>query len=468
MTEPALSMLLERLLWPVPRIRWEVCRSLARLIRKGNENVAKSLLDWISTRQLESEVVLGLCIIEAFELGEFFEFEEVLIAVQAPSHLSDWLLINNFNDAHGLSTLRYAVSNSEPATLEREVDSWFEKYRKWAVPEIFSVVLQSLDESTGFRFLDRWQHEWRWLQATHARPSADYPYYFSGGDRGHRGQFDHGQRELYVSAYLRTLAYAALVGAISHTDAEEFSLLCLTMNRGLAGLQPVQRPGWVRNLQSRDPANKQEIARELWGSAFAASNSDEIPIYFRALDTNSSGFIEYELNMSLVPCGYTKSTLELDQLHNLPVNESPGRLTGAVGRSEGVNPRNIVRPLALSQIIELDFVGRAHIEMVMNVRLASPSIFGTLANLRCNQNEIRLETNNGVFSRWIHWYTNWEPTTFPELKSTVGSITTVSKASLDRLQLLKGMEIKPIAKVRRATRSMPHRDYKVDTEVFWV
>ena len=172
--------------------------------------------------------------------------------------------------------------------------------------------------------------------------------------------------------------------------------------------------------------------------------------------------------MSLVPCGYTKSTLELDQLHNLPVNESPGRLTGTVGRSEGVNPRNIVRPLALSQIIELDFVGRAHIEMVMNVRLASPSIFGTLANLRCNQNKIRLETNNGVFSRWIHWYTNWEPTTFPELKSTVGSITTVSKASLDRLQLLKGMEIKPITKVRRATRSMPHCDYKVDTDVFWV
>ena len=49
MTEPALAMLLERLLWPVPRIRWEVCRSLARLIRKGNENVARSLLDWIST-----------------------------------------------------------------------------------------------------------------------------------------------------------------------------------------------------------------------------------------------------------------------------------------------------------------------------------------------------------------------------------------------------------------------------------
>ena len=28
MTNPILQMLLERLLWPVPRVRWEVARSL--------------------------------------------------------------------------------------------------------------------------------------------------------------------------------------------------------------------------------------------------------------------------------------------------------------------------------------------------------------------------------------------------------------------------------------------------------
>ena len=124
-------MLLERLLWPVPRIRWEVSRSLAHLIREGNDNAARSLLDWISTRQLESEAVLGICIIEAFDLGVFFDFSEVSNAVRAPSPLSDWLLKSNFKDSHELSPLRYAISPSEPAPLEREMESWFDQYRNW-------------------------------------------------------------------------------------------------------------------------------------------------------------------------------------------------------------------------------------------------------------------------------------------------------------------------------------------------
>lgn len=68
MSSPALLMLLERLLWPVPRVRWEAGRSLARLIREGNREATRGLLNWISTRRLESEAVLGLGVIDAFDL----------------------------------------------------------------------------------------------------------------------------------------------------------------------------------------------------------------------------------------------------------------------------------------------------------------------------------------------------------------------------------------------------------------
>ena len=77
MTSPALQVLLERLLWPIPRIRAEVGRALARLIREGDEETKDALLDWISWRTLESEVVLGLGIVDAFDLGAYFEFEEL-------------------------------------------------------------------------------------------------------------------------------------------------------------------------------------------------------------------------------------------------------------------------------------------------------------------------------------------------------------------------------------------------------
>ena len=239
MTEPALSMLLERLLWPVPRVRREVGRSLARLIREGDREVARSLLNWISVRRLESEAVLGLGIIDAFDLGDHFEFAEVSEAVRAPSHLSDWLLKKNFTDARGLSTFRYEVSPPEPATLPQGEEAMFERYRKQAVPPIFSTVLSELHELTGFPFLQRWEHEWRWLQATDPRPAPALLHFFSHGERDRIGQFDPGQRELYVSAYLRTLAFAAISGVMPHPAAEQYALLALTMNRGLADLEPI-------------------------------------------------------------------------------------------------------------------------------------------------------------------------------------------------------------------------------------
>ena len=110
MTDIALPLLLARLLWPIPRVRWEVCRGLARLVRDGNQEARDGLLNWISSRRLESEAVLGLSLIDAFELGSHFEAADVSSAIHAPSCLTDWLLKRNFADIGSLSPCRYAVS----------------------------------------------------------------------------------------------------------------------------------------------------------------------------------------------------------------------------------------------------------------------------------------------------------------------------------------------------------------------
>ena len=466
MTEPALSMLLERLLWPVPRVRWEVGRSLARLIREGDREVARSLLDWISVRRLESEAVLGLGIIDAFDLGTHFDFAEVSEAVQAPSHLSDWLLKKNFTDARGLSTFRYKVSPPEPTTLPRGEEAMFERYRKWAVPQIFSTELTHLHELTGFPFLKHWEHEWRWLQKTDPRPAAEYPYFFSHGDRDRRGQFDHGQRELYVSAYLRTLAFAAISGAIPHHVAEQYALLALTMNRGLADLGPIDRPAWTRNLLPCDAGGTHELARKLWEHAEAAAKPGEVPLALRVADVDTENFIELDTTLTIGPTGFTAESAEADELSYLTVDQSPGRMTGLVGEQPRRHPPK--RPLVMSQVVLPLDIGRVHIEVAPKVRLASPDVFGTFATIYCDRSEIRLEAGADVFSRWVHWYANWEPTISPKLGSAVCSMTTVSKTYLDRLCALPDVEIARLVQVRRAVRPASYKDYEVEEETFWV
>ena len=468
MTSPALLMLLERLLWPVPRIRWEAGRSLARLIREGNREATKGLLNWISTRQLESEAVLGLGVIDAFDLGAYFEFADVSRVVRSPSHLSDWILKRNFTDTSGLSPSRYAISPSEPATLPQHQEAWFDRYLRWAVPPIFSLELTRLQESTGLPFLERWEHDWRWLQATAPRPAVEYPHLFSGGDRGRVGQFDHGQREIYVSAYLRMLAFAAIHGPIPHDFAERYAMLALTMNRGLADLEPVERPDWARNLLPCESGSMKKLTQELWASAQAATKPGEVLIALRVVDFDRRGFVEFDSTLTIGPSGFTAGPAKSEELDTLITNERAGEMSGLVGGEVGNVPLLNKRPREMTQSVQPDFIGRVHVEIDLNVRLASPYVFGTPANVQCSPSEIRLEAGCDVLSRWVHWYANWEPTIFPDLGSAVGSMTTVSKSRLDKLRASHGVEIARLVRVRRGTRREIYEKCEVETESYWV
>ena len=119
----------------------------------------------------------------------------------------------------------------------------------------------------------------------------EYPYFFSGGDQGRVGQFDHGQRELYISAYLRTLAHASITGSIPHEVAEHYAMLALTMNRGLADLEPINRPNWARNLLPCDARGTKELAQKLWACAEAATKPGEVPLALRVVDFDTKDFV---------------------------------------------------------------------------------------------------------------------------------------------------------------------------------
>ena len=468
MIDPAARVLVERLLWPVPRVRWEVARTLARLIRQGSVDASQALLEWVAARQLESEVVLGLGVVEAFDLGAHFDFTELSNAVQAPSHLSDLILKQNFPYANSLSSFRYTVSPEEPANLSFEEDSWFDHYRKWAVPPIFSDHLKHLQQSTGFPFLRRWNHEWRWLQATHPRPPADYPLYFSRGDRSRRGQFDHAQRELYVSAYLRTLAYAAVRGSISNAEAEQLSLLGLPFTRGLGDLEPIQRPDWTYDLKSRASENATDLAQCLWNAAADTCMVDETPIALRTFEADQEGFYELDMTMTIEPSGYDSTGIvEIGQFDGFMHDQRIGRFEGQVGQVPAIRVASIMHPMSLAQVFQPKFLGRAHIEIGMDIKLASPRVFGTAGCIVCDGSEIRLETTSGVFSRWSHWYANWEPVTFPELESSVCSLVTVSKSNIDDLRRLVGTRLRRWTSVRQTARSSRYGEYKVKSEVFF-
>ena len=468
MTNPALLILIERLLWPIPRVRWEAARSLARLIREENDEAATALLGWTHARRLESEAVLGLNIIDAFELGDYFKFSDVSESIRAPSLLSDFLLKRNFSDASGLIPTRNIRSPSRPATLPHYQEVWFDQYREIAVSPIFSDKLTQLQEATGFPFMLGWQYDWRWLQATHPRPEARHPHFFTSVHRKYVRQFHCGQRELYISAYLRTLAFATMTGAITYDAAEFYAMYALAMNRGLAKLEPIERPEWARHLLPCDTERTKEFAQKLWANAEDAARPGEVLLALRVVDCEDDGFIEFDMTLAIGPSGFTKGPAEAETLDILTLNERSGEMTGLVGQKAGIDSLPFERPIRMTQVIFPEALGSVHNDMALHIRLASPDIFNTSAFVQCCPSEIRLEAGTEVLSRWVHWYADWEPIAIGDLGSTVCSVTTVLKSNLDHLRASYGADIGRLVRVRRATRSETNLEHEAKAETFWI
>ena len=461
-------MLLERMLSPIPRVRWEAGRSVAALVRDGHPDTANALLCWVRSRRLESEIVLGLGVIDAYRLGEYFDGADVCRAVRAPSLLSDDLLRRNFDDIPRLSMFRYSVSPHNRAKLNREEQAWFDRYRDVAVPGMFSGTMARLQEVTGLPFMARWRHDWEWLQATDPRPQAEFPTFFAGGEHGRTGSFMVGQTELYVSAYLRTLAFAAIRGWIPVDVAQRQAMLGLTMNRGLADLEPIDRPDWAQGILPWDATRNQEHAQRIWKAACTLPETGEVPVALRVVDVNAKGFVELEVTLAMGCRGLSTGPAAAHALEAMVADQRPADMAGPVGQSQGMTECSIERPLLLSQQILPGDFGRLHGDVSLGIKLASPYVFGATVKVQCRSTDIRLVTESEVLSRWMHWYADWEPTNWPEMSSFVGSVTTVSEAALNELRTRNDTDVAKLVRVRRGTRPESWGPVDVGEETFWI
>ncbi|WP_296598665.1 hypothetical protein [Phenylobacterium sp.] len=293
------TILFARLLFPAPRVRWEAARSVATLIRAGDATVASDLLAWIAARPLESEAVLGLNLIEAFKLGAHFTPSALAEAVGAPSVLSATLFARLYPGVELDASKQWAFAPDGPAPISALQKRWFDRYRTWAVAPLFTMILSDLQRATGAPFLERWRHEWEWLQSQHERPAPEYPQFFSGYDRERKGQFDQSQRDIYLSAYLRTLAFAVSRWGLPSRIAEDRAGAALVFNRDLADIEPIARPAWAMDVYPDDDGDIAVGVRGLL--AKMDLEAEQEPVAVRVIDLQDDRFIDIDVRLALIP-----------------------------------------------------------------------------------------------------------------------------------------------------------------------
>jgi hypothetical protein len=460
---PALALLLERLHWPIPRVRWEAARQVAGLIAAGDQAARDALLSWASRQHLECDALMVPSLVHSFDLVGVYSFNDLNAAVQAPSLLSDALLLKLYpGNEQRLPPSRFRFASSWGAAASRG----FEDGLGTVVPLIFKSALETEQDRSDLPFLGRWKAEWSELQRLFPGPYTNYPGFFLGGDRGCTTRADLKLRAVYVSAFLRTLSYAHVVWKMPRELASVAAELALPFNEGLSKFSTSTRPRWsLRLLERVEKVGPPIVARKLWRGAAATLPKGFEPI---ALDvTDYDGEKAVRIEMQRVIQGRGPDGVPVRSLGHPPwVTIQPRRysmegfLTDSVSWTEegGLIPVTVVaHPVAL---------GRAHIDVSIDrLQFASPYLARGSLRITCRGDRINAEDDDGLLSTLRLWYSNWQPT-HPEEFTPVGHLTACRSTALREFKSYYGVDVPRLARVRTARRAHSYEPFNTNETTY--
>lgn len=465
----ALQLLTLRLEWPASRVRWEAAHELARLIAQGAAGAAEALLSWISSRDLESEAALGVSIIHAFDLGRHFDVADVVAVIRSPSLLSDQLLRASFPGTSVPSaTYGYAMGSW---LVEREDKSYFDRNLGQVIALRYRSRLQSLEARSGFPFLLRWFAEWNWLRRRYDLPLSGRPdYIWADGPRDNTSNVQVRQTEAYVSAYLRTLAFAVEDWDLPLDMAEAAAMEALPLCRGLAGLRPIERPAWsFDSLKHRKAGGARRAAERAWASAARSVGAGQKPLSLRTTDHTDEEFLQLTLRRVLRDPGQVEAVPEHEDAERLPwsVVEDPyaamsGLLTVAIDHDPPAGEYLTTTVLAAK-------FPRLQIEFFpTDIELAHPKLFEEGVSTRATEDSLDLVAGGDVVSGWRYWYSDWEPTHPREISAYWGRLTSIDGRRLTNHARRSGMEMAVLCHAVYGHRRYAYGDAEVERESFWL
>jgi hypothetical protein len=268
----ALTMLMDRLSWPVKMVRWRAAKEIKKLIESEltRATATAALLRWLAERRFESEVVSALSVFLVVIPEARPKLKVLCPHILKPSLLSE-MMVEKMYAGSRCGDWQRAHSGEPPDDFV--ASKYFENHKAAQVPLIFSNRLRSLEERYELPFMRQWAYEWQNLTNETGAVETKYPSYL--GDFGLQrsgifGQFVQRQSEVYRSAYLRTLAYAVAMWGMPPRLAATYLFHALCILPNFFDVEPGKRPKWLRDLPARclrEGADLEAIGRHIVGAA---------------------------------------------------------------------------------------------------------------------------------------------------------------------------------------------------------
>ena len=235
-----------RLGLPVPTAKLQIMHDIAASLRdeKSGPVVWDALLRWLKSRELESEVLEGLCPVLLAKGTPVLEIATLRHGIARPSILSDFLIAQTFGTSLAVTSWMHSHSEEVPDLLRlneeiEELDS------AKLVPPLFGNRLRSLERRSRKPFLRQWAYEFQLLLSRAVYKDGGDFGYFRGDTTNGTGMFTGKRSHLARSAFLRTLALAVARWDMPQDLAEKEAQFALPAEPILLKLLPSSPPSWA-------------------------------------------------------------------------------------------------------------------------------------------------------------------------------------------------------------------------------
>ena len=467
-TPLALSFLFQRLKWPVPMSRWRTAKEIRNLLNDPSTRASttQGLLDYLNECKTESEVCDILSIVFLTSPEGRPTRSAIVDRIHHPSLLADILLERIYGVGKAMGGWLATHSGRAPDGFES--DSYFEEHKTAHVPPILSTNLAWLKKQSGYPFQQQWAYEWKMLHDKLGTRCTRYPYYFnnvSDADAGIVGQYWQRMREVYLSAYLRTFAYAISKWGLPRRTAEVY---CIEIASGIAGLfdvEPGSRPAWLSDCPERLCESSADFAlliREIADSA----REDGMRLVSLGTPINLSvqKFAELTVTAHLVTPDYElppgafldEKVLPLMIDDTFDLKGSPSIVNVEEAITEGIKGDEVavcgnIFPFPFGYW-QVDYLSRG-------LPIPAPYVAaGT--TIKCSRKGIDLHSAQGaVISRTQFWNDEWTPA-YPKGGSTrCGVATMIKDTVLEEAQSRLGRKLGFFVQLRIWDREENYGDY---------
>lgn len=235
-----------RLGLPVPMAKLQVMHDIAASLRDEESApvVWNALLRWLKSRELESEVLEGLCPLILAKGARVLELSTLRLSIERPSILSDFLIAQSFGSPLMVAAWLHSHSEEVPALLQLK-EELEELSSARVVPPLFGNRLRALELRSGKPFLRQWAYEFTLLRTRAVYTDGSDFGYFRGDTTNGTGMFTGKRSHLARSAFLRTLALAVARWGMPQDLAEVVAQFALPAEPILLKLLPGSPPPWA-------------------------------------------------------------------------------------------------------------------------------------------------------------------------------------------------------------------------------